>query len=87
MPLNALVIIVSIKVTLWCMVVSGVCLQAPLLEEFCSGLTDASESFNRLDPLLDTYIIQIFKGFGKMLFECLSSWWLTARKEKLGKIY
>lgn len=53
MPLNALVIIVSIKVTLWCMVVSGVCLQAPLLEEFCSGLTDASESFNRLDPLLD----------------------------------
>lgn len=50
MPYNPLVIIVSIKVMVWGQVVSGVHLQAALLGEFCSSFTNASESFNWLDP-------------------------------------
>lgn len=54
------------------MVDSGVCLQAPLLGEFSSGLTNASESFNWLDPLLDNTTLYSYLKFLEKF--CSSAW-------------
>lgn len=74
MPLNPLV--VSIKVRLWCGVVSGTCPQTPLLGEFWFG------PLRTLTGWTHCWITLHYTDI-----EFLSNWWVAARKEKSGNSY